>query len=218
MSAPQPGWYLRRLRRMSASEVAFRAVDAGRRRVWARRQVLPGATPPLPKGVRPVRTFGPALPDAARDQVTPAAAAAVVDAADRVLAGTWTVLGTVRTDSADPDWFADPLTGRRAPRRRLAFRVHHRDESETGNIKQIWEMSRHHQVTVLSTAWWLTGQERYAVAAAGQLRSWWQANPFLSGVHWTSGIEAGVRLISWVWIRRLLDDWPKVGDLFENND
>ena len=128
------------------------------------------------------------------------------------------MLGVRRTDSADPDWFLDPVTGRRAPDRRLAFRIHHRDEAETGNIKQVWEMSRHHHITVLATAWWLTQDERYAEAAAAQLRSWWSANPFLSGVHWTSGIEAGIRLISWAWTRRLLDDWPKVGDLFEHND
>ena len=79
-------------------------------------------------------------------------------------------------------------------------------------------MSRHHHITVLATAWWLTQDERYAQAAAAQLRSWWSANPLLSGVHWTSGIEAGIRLISWTWTRRLLDDWPKVGDLFEHND
>ena len=79
-------------------------------------------------------------------------------------------------------------------------------------------MSRHHHITVLAAAWWLTQDERYADAAAEQLRSWWSANPFLTGVHWTSGIEAGIRLISWTWIRRLLDDWPKVGDLFEHND
>ncbi len=64
-------------------------------------------------------------------------------------------------------------------------------------------MSRHHHITVLAAAWWLTQDERYAEAAADQLRSWWRANPFLTGVHWTSGIEAGVRLISWAWIRRL---------------
>ena len=46
---------------------------------------------------------------------------------------------------------------------------------------------------------------------ADQLRSWWRENPFLSGVHWTSGIELGIRLISLAWIRRLLDDWPGVG-------
>ncbi len=39
----------------------------------------------------------------------------------------------------------------------------------------------------------------------------------VSGIHWTSGIELGVRLTSWVWVRRLLDDWPGVADLFEDN-
>jgi len=146
------------------------------------------------------------------------AASALIRAADSVLDGTWTVLGTPRSDSANPDWFRDPVTGRRAPADRLAFHIHHRDEAETGNIKQVWEMSRHHHITVLATAWWLTQEERYADAGAEQLRSWWAANPFLTGVHWTSGIEAGVRLISWAWTRRLLDEWPKVGDLFEHND
>ena len=51
-----------------------------------------------------------------------------------------------------------------------------------------------------------------------QLRSWWHDNPFLSGVHWTSGIEMGLRLIAWTWIRRLLDAWPPVRDLFERNE
>ena len=51
-----------------------------------------------------------------------------------------------------------------------------------------------------------------------QLRSWWEENPFLSGVNWTSGIEVGIRLISFVWIRRLLDGWPGVSALFEENE
>jgi len=29
--------------------------------------------------------------------------------------------------------------------------------------------------------------------------------------------RSGVRLLAWVWIRRLLDDWPKIGDLFEDD-
>jgi hypothetical protein len=203
---------------MSPAEAVHRGLDAGRRLRWARRQVLPGAEVPALRGVDPERSFASPVPEAATLDVPPEAAAAVIDAAQRVLAGEWQILGVPRTDSAGPDWFFDPVTGRRAPDRRLAFRVHHRDETETGNIKQVWEMSRHHHLTVLATAFWLTADERYAEAAAGQLRSWWSANPFLSGVHWTSGIEAGIRLISWVWVRRLLDDWPKVGDLFEHND
>ncbi|HET7822296.1 MAG TPA: alginate lyase family protein, partial [Ornithinibacter sp.] len=98
-----------------------------------------------------------------------------------------------------------------------AFRVDHRDETVTGNVKSVWELSRHHHLTVLAAAYWLTGDSRYADVVAAQLRSWWGANPFLTGIHWTSGIEIGVRLTSWVWIRRLLDDWPGVADLFDDN-
>lgn len=203
---------------MSSDELLHRGVDAVRRRTWAHRQVTPGADVAAVRGTRPDRSFRSPLPSTARDAVDVDAAAAVVAAADRVLVGTWTTLGVERPDSADPDWFADPLTGRRAPDRQLAFRVQHRDESRTGNVKQVWELSRHHHLSVLATAWWLTEDERYAEAAAHQLRSWWAANPFLSGVHWTSGIEAGIRLLSWVWVRRLLHDWPKVGDLFEHNE
>ena len=50
-----------------------------------------------------------------------------------------------------------------------------------------------------------------------QLESWWRENPFLSGVHWTSGIEIGLRLIAWTWIRRLLATWPGVKSLFDEN-
>ncbi len=56
------------------------------------------------------------------------------------------------------------------------------------------------------------------IRAASHLRSWWAQNPFLSGVHWTSGIETGLRLISWVWVRRLLDGWDGAADLFERNE
>ena len=116
-----------------------------------------------------------------------------------------------------PDWFLDPVTGRRSVQDRHAFRVDHRSEEQVGNVKQVWELSRLHHLTLLATVWFLTHDERYARRVADQLRSWWRENPFLSGVHWTSGIELGIRLISLAWIRRLLDDWPGAADLFERD-
>ncbi len=118
----------------------------------------------------------------------------------------------------DPDWFFDPVTEKRAPQVEYCFRVDHRSEDVTGNVKQIWELSRMHHVTVLAAAFSLSHDERYALRAASHLRSWWAQNPFLSGVHWTSGIEAGLRLIGWVWVRRLLDGWTGASELFERND
>ena len=210
-------WYVRRLLRMSPQELLFRVGDRARQVRWARRQVRPGeALPPLP-GLLPARSFPSPLPPGVRAQVPPEARRRAVAAADRLLAGDWEVLGTPRPDVVDPDWFRDPVTGRRAPDGTLAFRIDHRDETVTGNVKSVWELSRHHHLTVLAAAWWLTGDDRYASPVAAHLRSWWAANPFLSGIHWTSGIELGVRLTSWVWVRRLLDDWPGVHELFEEN-
>ncbi len=77
--------------------------------------------------------------------------------------------------------------------------------------------SRHHHLTLLAAAWYTSRRERYAETIADQLRSWWRANPFLSGVHWTSGIEVAERLIAWVWIRRLLHEWEGAPGLFELN-
>ena len=116
----------------------------------------------------------------------------------------------------DPDWCHDPKTGRRAPWG-YAFDVPYRNEDAVGDIKQIWELSRHQYLTVLAAAYAITGNERYAERVAEHLRSWWTANPPLRGVHWISGIELGIRLLSWVWIRRLLDGWPDAAGLFEDN-
>ena len=142
----------------------------------------------------------------------------MIAAAEEVLAGRWELLGAVRQDMEDPDWFFDPVTARRAPQVDYCFNVDHRSEDVTGNVKQIWELSRLQHLTVLAAAFALSGDERYAERAASHLRSWWAQSPFLSGVHWTSGIEAGLRLITWVWVRRLLDGWTGAAELFERND
>ncbi|CAM5532080.1 MULTISPECIES: heparinase II/III family protein [Streptomyces] len=202
------GWYLRRLSRMGPREVAGRAGDAVRRRRWR------SAPPDCPRvtGAR----FTAVLPAGTITAVPPDAAKRLVAEADRLMDGHAEYFGVVRDDLADPDWWYDPRTGRRAPRG-YAFDVPYRDEDAVGDIKQIWELSRHQYLTVLAAAYAITGNERYAERVAGHLRSWWAANPPLRGVHWTSGIELGIRLLSWVWIRRLLDGWPGAAGLFEGD-
>jgi Heparinase II/III-like protein/Heparinase II/III N-terminus len=222
-------WRFRRLSKMSASELGWRMSDHVRRKRWASRQVMP-QVPPQSWGHRSAgratapwesardatfRTFPTAV---VLEAVPSEARQRVITLAQEVLAGRWELLGAVRRDMEDPDWFFDPVTGRRAPQVDYCFRVNHRSEDVTGNVKQIWELSRMHHLTVLAAAYALSGDERYAERVASHLRSWWAQNPFLSGVHWTSGIESGVRLITWVWVRRLLDGWVGAAELFERND
>ena len=217
-TAPRPaatlGWYARRLAGMGPAEVVGRARDRVVASRWQRRQALSmDADPqPVPDDVHVI------MPRAPVAGVSPDARAAVVAAADELLAGRWRVFDRWREDMVpDPDWHLDPRTGRTAPRTPCAFAIDHRDEGEVGNVKYVWELSRHTSCTVLASAYHLTGDDAYAQAAAAQLRSWWAHNPFLSGIHWTSGIELGLRLIAWVWTRRLLDGWSGIEDLFERD-
>ncbi|MFZ2046013.1 MAG: alginate lyase family protein, partial [Trebonia sp.] len=166
----------------------------------------------------PRRRFTAVLPPELAARVPETARAAIVAAADRLLKGEWELLGAVRTDMVQPDWFWDPVTGRRSSPDAYAFSVNQRDEAAVGTIKQVWEVNRLQHLTLLATAWFLTAEEAYAQRVADQLRSWLRENPFLSGVNWTSGIELGVRLINLAWIRRLLDSWPGVAALFEGSE
>ncbi|MEV7598248.1 alginate lyase family protein [Kitasatospora sp. NPDC089797] len=202
------GWYLRRLSRMGPQEVGGRVGDALRRRRW---RSAPPHAPAVP-GAR----FTAALPAGAVAAVPADAAKRLVAAADRLMDGHAEYFGVPRTDLAAPDWSFDPKTGRRAPAG-YSFDLPYRDEDAVGDIKQIWEPSRHQHLTVLAAAYALTGNERYAQRTSEHLRSWWEANPPLRGVHWISGIELGIRLLSWVWVRRLLDGWPGAAALFESN-
>ncbi|MEW1910371.1 alginate lyase family protein [Kitasatospora sp. NPDC085895] len=202
------GWYLRRLSRMGPQEVGGRVGDAVRRRRW---RSAPPDCPPV-TGAR----FTAVLPVGAIAAVPPDAAKRLVAEADRLMDGYAEYFGEGRDDMAAPDWWRDPRTGRRAPSC-YAFDVPYRSEEAVGDIKQIWEPSRHQYLTVLAAAYAVTGNERYAERVADHLRSWWAANPPLRGVHWISGIELGIRLLSWVWVRRLLDGWPGAAGLFEDN-
>lgn len=53
----------------------------------------------------------------------------------------------------------------------------YRDAALVGDYKYIWEKSRHHHTTVLALAYALTGEDRYARAAARQITHWIGYNP-----------------------------------------
>ncbi|MEU6641078.1 alginate lyase family protein [Saccharomonospora sp. NPDC046836] len=207
-----PAWYLRRLSRMEPAELVWRTQDAVHKRRW--RRVL---TKPVTAEWLPDRQFTATLPGGTLATVTSGARQRLLATADRLLDGYADYFGLARDDLVSPDWARDPRTGRRAPADAYAFDVPYRSEAQIGDIKQIWEPSRHQHLTVLAAAYACSGEHRYAERVADHLKSWWAANPPMRGAHWVSGIELGIRLLSWVWVRRLLDGWPGARGLFEDN-
>ncbi|MES1151681.1 MAG: alginate lyase family protein [Dongia sp.] len=203
-------WYLRRLRRMSPAEIGARLRAAAIQQAWR----LGGTGGPAVGTT--TWTGAPLRGD--RTMLDPEAMLRLITAADAVMAGRWDVFGrNFDTAGADPDWHRDVRSGIRFDPALYCFDVPHRDAARVGDVKSLWEPSRLHHVTLLAAAFHASGDARYAERAADHLKSWWRRNPPLRGIHWVSGIELGMRLIAWVWTRRLLAAWPGVEDLFERN-
>ncbi|MGH9088738.1 MAG: alginate lyase family protein [Acidimicrobiales bacterium] len=208
---------------MSAAEIGWRLEDRVRQEAWARR-FGPGTT--RATGIASVPTqasaTGRALPRMPEgvdlSSLSGPARRSLLAEADDLLRGRIEILGVVRDDIADPDWALDPVSRRSFPTDECAFRIDYRSPVDDRNVKQVWELSRHQHLTVLALAWRLTGDERYAALVACHLRSWWSRNQVLAGVNWASGIELGIRCISWAWTRRLLEGWPGAPSLFEENE
>jgi hypothetical protein len=194
---------------MSVAEIAWRARTALIQQAWR------FATPKGP-AVGSIAWTGANLPDP--EIADPAAKQALLNSAEAILAGHWPVFGhNFDTAPADPDWHRDIRSGLRSDPAQFCFSVRYRDPERVGTVKYVWEPSRLHHVTVLAAAYRLSGDDRFAQHAAAHLKSWWRGNPPLRGIHWLSGIEIGMRLIAFVWTRRLLSGWPGVAALFERN-
>jgi hypothetical protein len=203
-------WYAARLRRMGARELASRLRDEGLKTRWRRQQGRPARLS------QAILEAGPAIPPL---ELEPEISDPIVAAAEALLAGRLPVLGRdTALPQVEADWFRDSATGIQTPREAYAFDIEARDPEVIGNHKFLLEPSRLQHVSLLAAAYYVTRREDFAALAAAQLRSWWSANPFLTGIHWSSGIEVGLRLVSFAWARRLLAGWPGVGECFEESD
>lgn len=200
-------WYARRLRHMSAGELAWRARaaarDAGDRvRVGL---ALHGwdATPPA--GRYPERL--PALPllqHGGPFQQAPPRARALQTAADDLLAHRFSFLSLERVDlGPDIDWNRDYETGAPAPLG-YANAIDYRDARIAGDAKIVWEPSRHLHLAVLGRAYRATGNVDYARAGLRQIESWIAQCPFGTGMQWRSPLELAIRAINWTWFLALI--------------
>ena len=212
MRAGGVAWRLRRLRTMAPAEVLWRIRQAASARIGHALTVA-GAIGGVPRPANEVAFHW--LP---KPTIRPGDSASVVASALRIGAGRFKVFAL---DDAllgmPPDWLRDPRTGTRAPLR-FGKTLNYRDERLVGDIKYLWEPSRHLELVTLGQAWALTGDACHAHAAAVLLDSWISQNPYPLGPHWTSSLEHGVRLINWAVAWQLLDGFSIDGEapvLFE---
>ncbi|MBM0108012.1 alginate lyase family protein [Steroidobacter sp. S1-65] len=188
-------WKLHRLSAMSGWEVGYRV----KQRVQASVEQLGlhSTAPPPPARNETGAAWVATLPTEFNVDKYRRAADSILDGRFPVFALTAAPLGF------PPQWNRDPKTGRQAPLR-FGKTLNYRDESLVGDIKYLWEPSRHSQLVTLAQAWHLTREDKYAQGCRTLLESWFDQCPYPSGVHWTSSLEHSIRLVNWSFAWHLL--------------
>jgi hypothetical protein len=197
------GWYWNRLRCMSAGEVVDRLGSALVLRLRSLAAARPRAAPGPSAWAFGRPWFDGALLDAG----------AVRAEAEAVRTGHLRALSLGRAAFGwPPEWRRDPKTGVLAP---LDFgpTMNLADRRRVGDIKYLWEPSRWHDLVPLAQAWRASGDAAILDAAVVFIDSWWAQNPHPRGPHWSSSLEAAIRLINASIAWHLLDAGAREGEL-----
>ena len=126
--------------------------------------------------------------------------------AECIAAGEYELLGKQVSITPSMDWHTDPSTGYTWSKDFFGRVSYHKIPKHV-DFKDIWELGRQQYVVELSRSWLMTGDTSHAELARDMILSWIDGNPFCHGIHWTSGLEVGVRAISWIWALANLHDF-----------
>lgn len=118
----------------------------------------------------------------------------------QVASGEWRVFGVpVRVDAREFDWTRHPTTGAVAPKGHWANVSYIRGVGG-GDVKLLWELSRHQHLLRLAQGYFLDGDESVAETLLVLIDRWIAQNPRGRGINWTSSLEIAFRSIAWCWI------------------
>jgi hypothetical protein len=134
----------------------------------------------------------------------------------RVLAGRLPEEHCTWSWTQDSDvWHRAPDTGKIWPHRFFGS-IPYREGNPYGDVRLVWEPSRLQQLVVLAhiaAQGDVSLRERAVAAMEAQFLSWMDANPYLTGVHYVSAMECGLRLIAVCHAFDLVRTWLRQPDL-----
>jgi len=133
------------------------------------------------------------------------ARSALLDQALVAAEGNWTVFKNAVQVSDGHDWMRHPISGASASGRHWS-RVPYVDGVGGGDVKLIWELSRHAQLVRIAQGYYLTRDRNLAERSVALIDQWIAQNPAGCGINWVSSLEVAFRAIAWCWIWSLTCD------------
>ncbi|HET6513436.1 MAG TPA: heparinase II/III family protein [Candidatus Kapabacteria bacterium] len=100
-------------------------------------------------------------------------------------------------------WNYDPYEKLHWPQDHYTEQKLHSEDTPQ-DVKIVWEINRFKDLPTLAQAGYLTRDAKYAEEIEYRLLSWIEDNPFANSINWASGLELGIRLLSWTTSLELL--------------
>ncbi len=126
-----------------------------------------------------------------------------LDDADDVLSHKISLFGETYFLGEKINWYRDYMTNFECPKLEY-FKLNYRNIKQTGDIMHIWWLNRHQHLMPAAVAYFISKDEKYADEVISQIQKWFSDCPYPKGPAWLTGIEIGIRLLTWSWIYKLL--------------
>ena len=141
----------------------------------------------------------------------------VIKDADEICNHNFDLLGSgkrnVDTQPGKIDWHRDFKSGER-----WNPQVFYTDttivKGNGSDIKIPWDLSRFQHLPTLGKAYWLMGNEKYALEFVDEIDDWIESNPPMYGVNWTTTMDIAIRAVNWIWGYYFFKDSQEVSDDF----
>lgn len=117
-----------------------------------------------------------------------------------------------------PNWFYDPFSKLELSQESRGKHWTEINEFDlnTGDIKNLWELSRFDWVTDLARGYVMSEDEKYLTRLNALLNNWSQSNPVNNGINWRCGQETSIRVMKLFHASILMDTVKNINSvLFE---
>lgn len=112
------------------------------------------------------------------------------------------------------DWHS--VEGVRWPSDISPGKINYFGTDRRGDIKYIWELNRMQFLPLVGKAFFLTGDEKFAKCVLSYIDTWIDQNPYFKGVNWMEGIEAAIRIYSWIFSYYFILDSKSLDSTFND--
>lgn len=96
-------------------------------------------------------------------------------------------------------WSAGFQTENTWPEKDFSAGISIGQREDIGDIRTNWELNRHFQFSCLAKNYYITGKKEYLDELMDLFEDWNKHNLFLHGAEWTSAMELGIRVNSWIY-------------------